>query len=261
MERTKEQLAFAEQSAARTRPLVQQGFYSAAKFDEAETETFVRRRALEEAQANLRHAQADELREWSENQALAKATRTEAERELERLVAGSRPEEIEAMEAEIASLEARQRLLQDQLERLVIRSPHGGVITTPRPKEKIGQYVNKGDLIAEVHDLKRLTVEIEVPERDIGPLRVGQAVLLKVRAYPGETFRGEVTSIAPAMRESETPASVKTVRVATVIDNAEQKLKTGMTGYAKIGCGTQPLVEVLTHGVVGALRVEVWSWW
>ncbi|HEV8644528.1 MAG TPA: PqqD family peptide modification chaperone [Burkholderiales bacterium] len=261
VERAREQLAFAEQSAARVRPLVQQGFYSAAKFDEAETEIFVRRRALEEAQASLRHARADELREWSENQALAKAARTEAERELERLAAGARPEEIEAMEAEVASLEARQRLLQDQIERLLIRSPHAGVITTPRLKEKIGQYVSKGDLIAEVHDLRQLTVEIEVPERDIGPVRVGQPVYLKARAYPGETFRGVVTGIAPAMRESDPVAPVKTVRVATVIDNAEQKLKTRMTGYAKIDCGTRPLIEVLTHGVVGALRVEVWSWW
>lgn len=262
VERAKEQLAFAEQSAERVRPLVQQGFYSAAKFDEAETEIFVRRRALEEAHASLRHAQADELREWSENQALAKAARTEAERELDRLAAGSRPEEIEAMEAEIAGLEARQRLLQDQIERLVIRSPHAGVITTPRLKEKIGQYVNKGDLIAEVHDLRQLTVEIEVPERDIGPVRVGQPVYLKARAYPGETFRGVVTGIAPAMRESDaTTPVIKTVRVATVIDNAEQKLKTRMTGYAKIDCGTRRLIEVLTHGVVGALRVEVWSWW
>jgi putative peptide zinc metalloprotease protein len=261
VERAKEQLAFAEQSAARVRPLVGQGFYSAAKYDEAETEVFVRRKALEEAQASLRHAQADELREWSENRALAKSTRTEAERELERLAAGSRPEEIEAMEAEIASLEAKQRLLQDQLERLVIRSPHPGVITTPRVKEKIGQYVNKGDLIAEVHDLRQLTVEIEVPERDIGPVRVGQPVYLKARAYPGETFSGKVTGIAPAMRESDaTTVPVKTVRVATVIDNADQKLKTRMTGYAKIDCGTRPLIEVLMHGVVGALRVEVWSW-
>jgi putative peptide zinc metalloprotease protein len=63
------------------------------------------------------------------------------------------------------------------------------------------------------------------------------------------------------MRESAPVAPVKTVRVATVIDNAEQKLKTRMTGYAKIDCGTRPLIEVLTHGVVGALRVEVWSWW
>lgn len=258
--RAKEQLQFAEQSAARLRPLVQQGFFSAAKFDEADTEIFVRRRALEEAQAALRHAQADELREWSENRALASAARTESQRELERLTAGARPEEIEAMQAEIASLEARRSLLREQVERLAIRSPHAGVITTPNVKEKIGQYVKKGELIAEVHDLEQLTVEIDVAERDIGPVRIGQSVTLKARAYPGETFRGVVTGIAPAMQESDAAAPVKTVRVTTVIDNAGRRLKSRMSGYAKIDCGTRPLIEVLAHGVIGALRVEVWSW-
>ncbi|HEU4644025.1 MAG TPA: efflux RND transporter periplasmic adaptor subunit, partial [Burkholderiales bacterium] len=259
--RAKEQLAFAEQAAARVRPLVQQGFFSAAKFDEADSEIYVRRRALEEAQAALRHAQADELREWSENRALASAARTESERELERLAAGARPEEIEAMQAEISSLEAKRDLLQDQVERLVIRSPHAGVITTPRVREKIGQYVQKGELIAEVHDLEQLTVEIDVAERDLGPVRVGQPVALRARAYPGETFRGVVTGIAPAMQESDAATTVKTVRVTTVIDNGGQKLKSRMSGYAKIDCGTRPLWEVLAHGVIGALRVEVWSWW
>lgn len=261
LEKAKEQFAFAEQSSARLRPLVQQGFFSAAKYEEAESELAVRRRALDEAQASLHHAQADELREWRENLALARAARTEAERELERLLAGSRPEEIEATEAEIASLEAKRRLLEHQVRRLEIRAPYAGIITTPRLKEKIGQYVNRGDLIAEVHELHKLTVEIEVPERDIGPVRIGQRVALRARAYPGETFEGEVVGIAPAMHDSALVAGTKMVRVATLIDNPDLRLKSGMTGYAKIDCGTRSLGEVLAHGTVGALRVEVWSWW
>lgn len=62
------------------------------------------------------------------------------------------------------------------------------------------------------------------------------------------------------MHNSDLISGVKMVRVATVIDNADRRLKTGMTGYAKIDCGTRPLIEVLMHGVIGALRVEVWSW-
>jgi multidrug resistance efflux pump len=261
LEKSKEQFAFAEQSAARLRPLVKQGFFSAAKYEEAESELEVRRRALDEAQANLRHAQADDLAERRENLALARAARTEAERELERLLAGSRSEEIEATEAEVASFEAKRRLLVHQIGRLEVRAPHAGIITTPRLKERVGQYVNRGDLIAEVHELKKLTVDIEVPERDIGPVRVGQPVALRARAYPGETFRGEVVGIAPAMHTSSQPVATKMVRVATLIDNADLRLKSGMTGYAKIDCGTRSLAEVLAHGTVGALRVEVWSWW
>jgi multidrug resistance efflux pump len=261
LEKAKGQLAFADQSAARVRPLVKQGFFSQAKYEEAEAELAVRRRALDEAQASLHHAQADDLREWRENLALARAVRTEAERELERLLAGSRPEEIEATEAEIGSLEAKRRLLEHQTSRLEIRAPHAGVITTPRLREKAGQYVSRGELIVEVHELKKLTVDIEVPERDIAPVRVGQPVFLKARAYPAETFYGEVVGIAPAMHTSSQAAAPKMVRVATLIDNSDLRLKTGMTGYAKIDCGTRSLAGVLAHGTVGALRVEVWSWW
>jgi len=46
------------------------------------------------------------------------------------------------MEGEVASLEAERRLLQDQMERLLIGSAHTGVITTPSLKEQIGQCVN-----------------------------------------------------------------------------------------------------------------------
>jgi putative peptide zinc metalloprotease protein len=261
VEKAREQLALSDQAGTRLRPLVKQGFFSAAKYDEAESETAVRRKALEEAEATLRYAQADELREWRENLALARAARTEAERELERLLAGSRPEEIEATEAEIASLEAKRRLLEDQIQRLEIRAPHAGVITTPRLKEKLGQYVNRGELIAEVHELKKLVVDIEVPEKDIGPVRVGQRVVLKARAYPADSFNGEVVGIAPVMHSSSLPGGPKMVRVATLIDNADLRLKSGMTGYAKIDCGTRSLAGVLAHGTAGALRVEVWSWW
>ncbi|HYY60468.1 MAG TPA: PqqD family peptide modification chaperone [Burkholderiales bacterium] len=261
VEKAREQLALADQAETRLRPLVKQGFFSAAKYDEAEAEMAVRRNALEEAQASLRYAQTGELREWRENLALARSARTEAERELERLLAGSRPEEIEATEAEIASLEAKRGLLADQIRRLEIRTPHAGVITTPRLKEKIGQFVNRGELIAEVHELKRLVVDIEVPERDIGPVRVGQGVILKARAYPADSFNGEVVGIAPAMHNSSLPGGSKMVRVATLIENADLRLKSGMTGYAKIDCGTRSLAGVLAHGTVGALRVEVWSWW
>jgi len=37
-------------------------------------------------------------------------------------------------------------------------------------------------------------------------------------------------------------------------------LRLAQADKLKIDCGTRPLIEVLTHGVVGALRVELWSW-
>jgi hypothetical protein len=69
------------------------------------------------------------------------------------LEAGSRAEEIDALEAEVNRGLAQQRYLEDQLKLLTVTSPVTGVIVTHRPKEEIGQHVQKGDLIVAVHEL------------------------------------------------------------------------------------------------------------
>ena len=142
-----------------------------------------------------------------------------------------------------------------------IRSPHAGVVTTPLMKEKLGQRVAIGELIADVHDLRSIKVEIAAPERDIADVRVGQPVPLKARAYPGETFHGTVTGIAPATAASDRPSASRIVRVMTVIDNPDGLLKSDMTGYAKIGSDDRPLAAVLARGLVRTVRLEFWSWW
>lgn len=256
-----EQLQLAEQTLARTRALLDKGFISAAKFQEAEAEASVRRRALEEAQAALAMVTADELASLRRDVAVTHAGWLEAKSELAQTVAGNRVEEIEGVEAEVASLEAKLLRMRDRLERVSIRSPHGGVITTPRPKEIVGRHLQKGDLVVEVHDLDRVLVEVDVPERDIGPVRVGQAVILKAKAYPGQTFHGTVTEVAPAVVAAASPLSTKVVRVRSAIDNPDGLLKTQMTGYAKIECGRYSLLELLWGTLINPFRLQVWSWW
>jgi multidrug resistance efflux pump len=256
-----EQFRFAEQKFAQMRPLEGSGAISPLELKEAEADTTIRRKAMAEAQAALQLERAQTQQERREEIALAQAGRMEAERELQLLLAGSRPEEIEAMGAEIASLETRRANLKDQIRHAWIRAPHAGVVTTPRLKEMIGQHVAKGGLIATVHDLRKVTADIAVPERGIADVRVGQPVRLKAQAYPGETFRGTVTEIAPATAASDKPSAARIVRVMTEIDNPDGRLKSAMTGFAKIESDDRPLIVLLGRNLVRSLRAEVWSWW
>ncbi len=88
--------------------------------------------------------------------------------------------------------------------------------------------MKEGDLIVEVYDLKTVTAEISVPEKEIGDVRVGQEVLLKVRAYPEKNFHGKVVSIAPAVTQEENRLFEKTIRVSTQLKNPGLLLKPGM---------------------------------
>ena len=50
-----------------------------------------------------------------------------------------------------------------------------------------------------ITDPKRLWLQIDLPERDIGMVHVAQPVFIEVDAYPGETFPGKVTVIGEAL--------------------------------------------------------------
>ena len=206
----------------------------------------------------------------------------EAKKKLELLQAGSRPEEIEALQAMVASLETQRHHLQDQLRLMQVVSPASGIVTTParQLKEMRQQLVHKGDLIAEVHDFKTITAEIAVSEKEIADVRGGQAVALKVRTYPERVFPGKVTYIATTVQGATGSASTSasklglggsglgnaaksanTILVTTEIDNGEGLLKPGMTGMAKIYCGQRRIIDLITRRLSRTFRVEFWSWW
>ena len=71
--------------------------------------------------------------------------------------------------------------------------------------------MNKGDLIAEVHEVNTVTAEIAIPEKEIGDVKVGQKLVLKARAYPQSNFEGTVVSIAPVANTPEDPRAVAEV--------------------------------------------------
>ena len=185
----------------------------------------------------------------------------EANQKLTLLLAGNRPEEIEATEAEINRLKAQQHYLEEQLELLVIVTPISGVITTHKLKEKIGQNIKRGDLIAVVHELKTVTAEIVISEKEISDVKVGQKVVLKARSHSDSSFFGTVVSIAPIANKQAEAGRDRTLTVITALDNASLLLKSDMSGNAKIYCGKQRLWNLLTRRLVRYIRVEFWSWW
>ncbi len=202
-----------------------------------------------------------ELEDSQEQVAVREKEIQEATDKLKVLLSGSRKEEIEATEAEVNRLKAQQHHLEEQLGLLKVVSPIAGVITTRKLKDKVGEAVKKGDLIAKVHEMKTVTVEIAVPEKEIADVTIGQKVVLRVQAYPQRSFEGTVTAIAPIATSPEDPRGQTTVRVITQLDNAARLLKPDMTGHAKIYCGEQRLIELMGRRFVRFFKVEFWSWW
>ena len=255
-----ERLQYTRSDLARFTELFDRGLVSRRQLEESQQELALRQKELEVAQAELRTVTADGLSEIRQELAVAQMQTDEASGKLRLLVAGSRPETIEATEAEVTRLETQQRYLAEQVQLTTIRSPAAGVVTTPKMKEKVGEHVKKGDLIAKVFEIERMTPEIVVSEKEIADVRPGQPVILKARAYPDQSFSGVVKAIAPAAIE-DTGIKRKVFRVTVAMDKASDLLKPEMTGNAKILCGTRPIAHLLTRRLARYLRVEFWSWW
>jgi multidrug resistance efflux pump len=232
VEKAQERLGYADRTCKMLGLLLEQNLVSQKEFAEAKENLSVRQKELEEAEGRLKV-----------------------------LRAGSRPEEIESVEAESRRWEVHRNYLEQQLQRINILSPIAGVVTTPKLKERVGEHVNQGDLVAKVFDVSTVTAEIAVPEVEISDVRVGQQVELRARSFPQRTFHGAVASIAPTASASQGALPGKTVLVTTKLPNPSVLLKPEMTGTAKIVCGRARLAFLMTRRLRQALRVEFWSWW
>jgi putative peptide zinc metalloprotease protein len=174
-------------------------------------------------------------------------------------------EAIHALEAEIRQLDTLLGDYRRQLELTVLRSPIEGRVTTPLIEQFAGKYLKQGDLFATVEQADSVQVEIYVPEADVPQVKVGAPVKVVAWAYPYETFHGQVADIAPLAvptpgTVAPEKASVKSVRVVAQMPNPDLRLKTQLTGFAKIKAEKIPVGLVLSRLLARWFAVQVWYW-
>ena len=233
--------------------LLKKGLVARNEADREQTAFEVQQRELSEAQGQLQV-----LEERTDNTRRIKAKElAQAESELLILLAGSRKESIQAVEAQVTKLEAQLKILSQQLAHLQIRSPIDGVVTTPHLKERIGAYLRKGDTFCDIASDGTVLVEMLVPEEQIADVRLGFPIMLKVRGYPGSSLSATVRAIAPI---AVGQGLQRTVMVRGQLPNPDGTLKPGMTGIGKILCGKKTLAGLLTRRSIRWLRTEFWGY-
>jgi len=83
--------------------------------------------------------------------------------------------------------------------------------------------VSSVNTLLTIMDLSRVKVLVNVPERDVSSVHVGDQLSLTLDAYPDQTFQGRVTKFSPAL-----DAGSRTLQVEIDIPNADLALKPGM---------------------------------
>ncbi len=227
----------ARQDFDRAQQLWTEGLISKDGFDREQND-------LEQAQSRRRKAEADLA-------LVRKQSRDSRNEQMEVL----HLRDPDAQEAVIERLEAELDKLEDLLSRSKVYASISGTLTTYRFQEKVGEFLEEGTVVCEIVNDERVVVEMPVAEKDIDVIALGHPVQFKVRGYPSRRFHAEVAEIAPIATPNGATSSIL---VRATVDNSKRLLKPGMTGVAKIYCGTSFVGKVLTRDFVRFVRTEFW---
>jgi len=139
-------------------------------------------------------------------------------------------------EAQVQQAQASLKQLEEQLSYTTITSPIDGVVLSR--DVQMGDAVSSilvlgstATLVMTLGDTHQVYVKGKVDESDISKVYLGQAARIKVQSFPGRTFAGKVTKIAPLGVEKD---NVTTFEVQISIDNATGELKANMTANAEV---------------------------
>ncbi|MBL9172815.1 MAG: efflux RND transporter periplasmic adaptor subunit [Verrucomicrobiales bacterium] len=145
----------------------------------------------------------------------------------DRLIAQSEYDAASAESAEKAAIvDVKRRELRDTR----VIAPFAGI--TGARLVSPGQVISKNTRLTWLVDLDTVKVEVEVPERYLSQLKVGQPVEFRVAAFPKDSFKGEIYFISPQLDPGNRTALVK-----ARIPNGDAKLRGGM--FASLDLGLQ----------------------
>ncbi len=161
--------------------------------------------------------------------AQAQAQIAQAQANLDRLLKGPSAEEIEIAEAQVAQAQAAVEQARLALENATLTAPFDGVVAAVniRPGE-----VASGALPAIVLiDPSQFHIDVKVDEVDIGHVKEGQPVEVRLDALPEAKIAGHIERISPV---AQVAGGVVSYDVTIVIEPTDAPLRAGMTATANI---------------------------
>lgn len=140
---------------------------------------------------------------------------------------------LEQAKFALTTAESNKDQTQVNLSYAEIYSPISGVVLNRAVEE--GQTVaasfSTPTLFTIANNLKKMQVEADVDEADIGSVQIGQKVTFTVDSYPDDTFDGEVKQIR---LQPTVTSNVVTYTVIIDAPNPDEKLFPGMTANVSI---------------------------
>nr|CRH04222.1 Putative type I secretion membrane fusion protein, HlyD family [Candidatus Magnetococcus massalia] len=245
------QLSYYDQELAVRKPLTQSRLMS-------RLQTLSAQQSRENTRADLLESEGD-----------VRVTRLELEetrqrlREMEDTFFQDAMREMDGAMSELAQIRASLPRLKDRLDRLTVRSPVDGVIKEVKVPG-LGAVIPPGGEIAEIVPLEDIQlVEARINTKDVGHVKTGQAVTVKVSTYDYARYggiEGVLTAISPSTFMDEAggdPYYKGTIQLSQNYvggDPNKNLLLPGMTVEASIHTGSKTLMEYILKPIYASVN-------
>lgn len=145
----------------------------------------------------------------------------------------------ESLQAQVNQMDVALAQAETNLAYSYIRAPFAGYIA--ERNLDTGAYVSSATAststmsrgIMSLHDIDIVRILIEVVERDIPLVKLGQKAELRAEAYPDQIFQGTVTRIVQALNRA-----TRTMTAEVDLPNRDRRLKGGMFARVEVLVGT-----------------------
>jgi HlyD family secretion protein len=140
---------------------------------------------------------------------------------------------LESAKADVTAARADLRLNETNLKKSCICSPIDGVVLSRDvdPGQVVAASLQAPVLFTIAEDLKKMEVQVDVDEADVGKVKEGQTAVFTVDAYPSRHFDAVIRELRFG---SEIVQGVVTYKAVLTTDNSELLLRPGMTATAEI---------------------------
>ncbi|CAG7653858.1 efflux RND transporter periplasmic adaptor subunit [Paenibacillus allorhizosphaerae] len=189
----------------------------------------------EKAKAAYEQAQA------GEKSAAAAAQAARAKLDLAK--AGPTENTLKALAAEVNRLTAVLDLANTAVANATITSPIDGTVV--KRMVSVGEMAQAGAQIVSIVNMDQVQVELSVAENQIGKLKTGSAVEVKVPNVPDKTFQGKITFVSPVSNANSTTFPVK-----VTVDNKDGLLFAGMVAEVRLSGSADAKLELPKSAVI-----------
>lgn len=163
--------------------------------------------------------------------------------------------DAEILGATIEELREQIELIEGRLARAEIHAPISGRVGRGEAELLIGAYVTPADPLFEIVGNEQSVAMLNVDERDIGRVRVGQEGWITLAGEPGKRLPIRVSRIRPV---AEAVDGGNVYKVEAELTDSELRIPPGMTGTARLRDGRTTVLGWLMRPLIDRLRMELW---